>query len=207
MKLGYKISITIITILLVVVTSIGRSYALWTITEKQSDTNLVESGCLNITYNDLTEDGNASSINLNNAYPISDEIGRQLLPYKVTINNTCTIAANYNIYLSSLQDNTLEEEYLKIYFTRINDNTTWGPQLLSDLTITNVDNSLKNTIETEKNIQIKNSYILASGVLNPTESKTYELRMWVSKEASNETMGKIFKSTVYMYSSATENHL
>lgn len=207
MKLRYKICVTIILLLLVVVTSIGRSYALWLITDKQTDTNLVASGCFNITYNDLTEKNNASSINLKNSYPLDDEERGRLTPYKVTITNECTIAAKYNIYLSSLQSNSLDEKYIKIYLTSINDNTSWGPQLIDSMTPFVLDTALKDFLENEKNLQIKNSYILASGVLNPTESKTYELKMWVSKEAPNETMGKSFESLVSMYASATENHL
>ena len=56
-------------------------------------------------------------------------------------------------------------------------------------------------------MRIKNSYVLASGILNPTETKTYELRMWVSEDSTNEVMKKTFKSIVYMEAKATENHL
>lgn len=207
MKLRYKISIAIIILLLVVVSSIGRSYAIWTYTKSQSSSNLVEAGCLNITYNDLKEDGNTSSINLENAYPLSDDVGKQLSPYKVTITNDCTLAASYDIFLSTFSSNALAEDYLKVYFIRTDDNTIWGPQLINSLSVANLNNSLKNTIEKQINEQIKNSYVLASGVLNPSESKTYELRMWVSKTAPNDTMNKSFKSIVYMQAIASNDHL
>ena len=207
MKLGYKISFTIIMILLVITTSVGRSYALWTITEKQTNPNLVETGCLDIAYNDLTEEGLTSSIYLENTFPIDDETGKKLVPYKVTIENKCTLAANYNIYLGSFVSNDLPEKNLKIYFSRIDDNTYWGPQLISSLEIVNTNASVKKKIEEETNEQIKNSYVLASGILNPTETKTYELRMWVSEDSNNEVMKKTFKSIVYMEAVATENHL
>ncbi|MBQ4583378.1 MAG: hypothetical protein IJA94_00575 [Bacilli bacterium] len=207
MRLRYKICITIIMSLLVVVTSIGRSYALWIITEKQSGTNLVASGCLNITYNDLDAEKKSTSINLPNAYPIDDDFGKQLSPYKVTIKNECTLAASYKLYLSSFVSNDLPEKNLKIFVSRVDDNITWGPQLIDDMTSVTIDSSIKNEIEIENNDQIKNSYILSSGVLNPTESKTYELRMWVSKESTNEVMEKTFKSIVFMEAVATENHL
>ena len=75
--------------------------------------------------------------------------------------------------------------------------------------IFNFDSSgtLKSQIEEETNEQIKKSYVLASGILNPTETKTYELRMWVSEDSTNEVMKKTFKSIVYMEAKATENHL
>lgn len=207
MKLKYKVCLTFIIVLLVILTSIGRSYAVWVINEKQTGVNLVETGCLNIVYNDLNKDNISSNITLINTYPIPDSVGKGLTPYKVTIENKCTLAANYNLYLSSFASNDLPEGNLKVYFGRVDDNTVWGPHLLSSMATAIINDSLKKELVVDTGEQIKNSYVLASGILNPTESKTYELRMWVSEESTNEVMKKKFKSIIFMEATAVENHL
>ena len=63
MKLGYKISLFVIGILLAISTSIGSSYALWTITESQENPNEITSGCFSLSYVDEI-DGKSTNIYL-----------------------------------------------------------------------------------------------------------------------------------------------
>ena len=54
---------------------IGTSFALWQLTFRQTGTNVITTGCFNVTL----EDGDA--ISLNNTYPMTDEEGLPLMPY------------------------------------------------------------------------------------------------------------------------------
>ena len=203
LKKKYKISLLLILILLSIASTIAVSYSLWFVTKNQDDTNLVVSGCFDVIYNDLDDNDAATSINLANTYPISDELGMQLNPYKVTIKNNCSIAADYTIALSSTKNNTLGEEYIKVYYKDTKEEN--GPLFFNELNSYEFSNDVKTMIEEEKAIELENSYILASGILNPQDEETYELKMWVKKEATDEAQEKEFTSIVSFEAYATDS--
>ena len=204
MKLKYKVKVILLLIALAIVSVVGRSYALWVITKKQNDTNLIIAGCFEATFNDKDINNLSTNINLTNTYPISDESGIKLTPYVVTIKNTCSIAASYKLSINTLNTNTLDDGFIKLYL--VNAPNNYGPMLFDSLDTYLMEASIKDTIETEKNVSIKNSYVLSTGVLNPTEEETYELRMWVRDDATSEQMSKEFKATVALEAYATANH-
>jgi len=76
MKPRKKILLIIISILSVVLLTIGITYAYWIITKTQTERNLITSGCLDITLTDKTD-----AITLQTQYPITNEKGMQLKPY------------------------------------------------------------------------------------------------------------------------------
>ena len=97
-------------ILLVAITiAVGVTYALWQVTLQQSSSNVITTGCFNVTL----EEGDA--ITLNNAYPITDEEGKELTPYTFTIKNSCNEKASYVINLETIStgDKILSDEYVK----------------------------------------------------------------------------------------------
>ena len=59
---------------------IGVSYAYWRLVIYQTGTNQIASSCFDIT---LTNEQNA--INLQKAYPILDEEGKELTPYTLSV--------------------------------------------------------------------------------------------------------------------------
>ncbi len=69
-----------IGLLMVICITIGVSYAYWRLTLSQTGTNKIMSGCLELT---LTNEENA--INLEDAYPLTDEEGRQTTPYRLSL--------------------------------------------------------------------------------------------------------------------------
>lgn len=201
LKKKYKISALLIMMLLVLLSSLAASYSLWVVTREQPNENLVVSGCFSIIYNDLDSNEESTSINLNNTYPISDELGMQLSPYTVKLKNNCSVAATYTLTLSSINTNTLDDGYINYYLT--NTVATYGPlNVANDLTAYTFNNNIKSTIESEKNVTLKNSYILATGNLNPTDEETYELRLWVKSDAE-DVMEKEFSSVISFEAYAT----
>ena len=96
-------------VLVVIVCVIGVSYAYWRLTLTQTGTNTIASSCLEVS---ITKEENP--INLQKAYPITDEEGLSLTPYTFTITNTCSDYATYEVNLEILNTTTLSEEYVKV---------------------------------------------------------------------------------------------
>jgi len=204
MKNGYKISLLIVAILLAFSMTVGTSYAYWTKTVTQTNTNEVGIGCLKIELNDVVvdKDGNTAStgINLSNAYPISDTKGLSTKPYNLTIKNVCSIDAKYTIYLNTLSSSLLNESKIKYHFIETSPiETSMTPQLITSL---NKFENLNDLIG-ESN-EIFSSYELSSGILkskteNVTDSVNYNLRLWIDESVGNEIMGNTYEAAIMVY--------
>ena len=189
MKMGYRISLLVVGILLAISTTIGSSYALWTITYTQEGTNKVSTGCFNLT----------------NTYPITDENGLKLTPYTVILKNNCSIAATYDLTLTTDLQNTLSESVLKTNLKDITHNIDYSIKLMSNLPKTTLDENMAAEITVNRDITIGNTYSLAKGTLNSNEEVKYELRIWLDESATNETMSKKFTGVVSNTAYATES--
>lgn len=201
MKLKYKLSLLVIAILLAITTTIGSSYAIWVTEVSQSSTNVIKSGCFSLSFVD-TENNVSTSINLKNAYPLTDDKVTNLKPYKVTITNTCSIKAYYELSLNTLVSNTLLDQDIKSDLTNTTTNTNYSKKILTDLDKIALNNVL-NEEAIKKSSQINTSYLLANGLLNPEESVSYELKLWVKGDASNDAMNKKFEAIVGLAAYAT----
>ena len=161
----------IITIILLV---IGISFASWIITLNQTDNNLISSKCFNVT---LSEE---NPINLTNAYPITDTEGGALTPFTFTITNTCNSNASYQVNLEILNTTTLASSEVKVMLD------DGAPALLSSKTVT-----------TKTLDSATTAYILKTGYLDPNESVTYNLRLWIDESSTVEmSANKTFSSKV-----------
>ncbi len=170
----------IITIILLV---IGVSFASWIITLNQTNNNLISSKCFNVT---LSEE---NPINLTGAYPITDTEGRELTPFTFTITNTCNSNASYQVNLEILNTTTLASTEVKVM---LDDGT---PALLSSKTVTTktLDNATT-------------AYILKTGYLDPNESVTYNLRLWIDESSTVEmSANKTFSSKVTVTAGYKDN--
>ena len=142
--------------ILIVLLMIGASYAYWSITHTQTNTNVVHTGCFNISFT------SGSGITMNNALPIKDAEGKTTTPYHFTITNTCNSPASYQINLERLDTSTLASEYVKAVLNK------QGPRLLTKY------DEVETTISTATN-----SYKLYKGTLQPLQTKEYDLRIWM----------------------------
>jgi len=214
MKNRYKISLLVIAILLAFSMTVGTSYAFWTTTVTQTKQNEVAAGCLEIELNDveLDESGNSisTSINLTNAYPMSDTKGLTTKPYSLTIKNTCSINANYTILLNTLSTSALTENHMKYHMIKTSPaETNMTPVLISSITPTILDSAIKTDIGTAVGGEVQNSYIIGNGTLNAeaenvTDSVTYNLRLWIDESVDNEVMENTFEAAVAVYAEATK---
>ena len=156
---------------LIILLGIGFSYSLWNISVSQDTTNLAESKCF-----DLSITNKENNINLDNAYPISNDKGKSLTPYTFTVTNTCDITTQYNINLEVLNSSTLSSKFIDVMFEgNIN--------LLSSYD--NTDKVNTSSIESRK---------LTTGILKSQESKDYSLRLWIDYNTTLEDLNNEIKS-------------
>src|SRR5574344_1724569 len=191
MKKSYKISLLVITLLLVSSLLAGTSYSLWTSTHTQTTTNAVNIGCFTLNF---TESG--SNIKFPNAYPISDAKGLQTTPYEFTITNTCTIASSTSIAINMQSSSTMDSSYLNVAYEE-GSNAVSTPVLLSSLATGEVASGDTGT---------KTSYILKNVTIGASLSKTYKIWLYIPETIGNDAQGKTFNAKVSIANYATDTY-
>lgn len=186
MRRGYKVTLGVLAFLIVCCMFVGSSYALWRVTNYQTSTNLVETGCFNVEFKE-----NSSSIRLDKAYPISNEKGLNTTPYIFKLTNNCSIKAQYNIYLNSLNiaDGTkLGDQYIRYSLKKTGSSVNITNLLSAATKNTDSNKSYFNT--NGKTYDINTSYVLDSGTLDGSlesgKSVEYSLRLWMDSETTIE---------------------
>ncbi len=174
----------IMVILLVLLGTIGISYAYWILTYTQTVVNKVATSCFSLS---LSNEKN--NINLANAYPILDEEGKKLTPYSFTITNTCDLFASYTVNLEMLDDNTMPLKYIN---TLLNNESVTKLSALADA-------------QTTINKAVA-SKTLVKGALGAGDSVDYNLRLWMAEDVTVENtdaMNALFSSKVVVIGSVS----
>ena len=174
-----KISIFIIG-LVIVLTSIGLSYAYWKTTIMGDKGNNVTSGCFNVEMINQKDE-----ITLGSTFPITDAEGLKLKPFSFTLKNTCTIFAHYYVNMEMLEGTTLNSKFVAV---RVNN------EAINTLDTYKVANTSINT-STE-------SRTIAEGYLGADEEVDYTVSFWMDEDATidDDVMNKIFKSKIVINS-------
>jgi len=183
-----KVTIAIISVIALVLVIIGITYAYWLVTETQERENIITTGCLDITLN-----GEANEIKLQNQFPMTDEDGLKLTPYEFTIINNCNTEVDYQINLESFDTVDLEEiskNALKVaIYKEGTEASSVTPALLSSYAET--DTMVENAISANK---LLIDTLGAKGSNN--ESSSYNLLIWIDKDAPISEMKKSFTSKI-----------
>ena len=178
-----KRKITMLVILGIVLL-IGISYAIWQMVFVQSNPNLLSNSCFTTAFIE------GEAIDLNNAFPMTNNESKTLSPFTFTIKNTCDLAAQYQINLEVLPttpDSPLSNEYVR---SSLNNS---GGNILTDLS------EVETTIPTATK-----SYMLKTGTLPSGASVTYDLRLWMDEDTPLiEGQNKVFKSKIVIITSPT----
>ncbi len=113
-----KKRVLILVVSLIGITGIivGVSLAFFSVGGSQETANTFTSGCLSISLTDESD-----SINLTNAYPVTDVEGLEGTSYDFTITNNCDSPTNYQINLESLNQvsNSLNADYIKVALSSV----------------------------------------------------------------------------------------
>ncbi len=197
MRSGYKITLGILTIMILVTLTIGTSYSYYSVASTQENPNELTTTCFDVSFSE-----GSSSINLAATYPMSEASANSLSPYTFTITNTCTTEnatdpINYVVTLNTLTANTptLPLNLLRVRLDETSPSSVTGTSaLLSDVPPYTLGESLKTSEG------IDTSYNLVEGTLAPGESVTYNLRLWIDESAGKDVMNDSFTGRVLVYS-------
>ena len=148
----------LIVLILVLFVSIGKeTYALFT-SEVSSVVQNYGTGTLKLSYS-------STVININSAYPMSNEEGMNTGSGIITITNTGTLAYKFDVKIDVSSSSTLSSDLIKVSVDEQN------PALLS----------------------MDGNVIIRDIVLNPGSSRSFALKLWIDgKATSSDVLGKKF---------------
>ena len=187
------IILSILAILIVVVLSIGITTAFMKPVEQGGNlTEISLSSCAKIK---LT---GTSSVNLSNSYPMSRNRGFQTTPYSFTVTSYCETFVGFNLYIATLNTNTIEASNIRYILTSKGSKEVVSEGLLSEAT--NGASDFDDALKTELNAGLKGTYGSIYKIYNDSISlkgnKEYDLYLFVDENATNTTMGKTFSAGV-----------
>ena len=173
-----------IGLLITVTILIGVTYAYYRLYKTQTNDNVIGTrSCLDTSF---TED--TSEIILSDAFPIDDSAGLQEDPFSFTLTNNCDSYVDVQITLYSEYRTSTSSTYLKDDYVKVNLSpkgaTTGTSNILSSLSLGDIDTTRK-------------AYILEETGLKGNETKSYDLRLWMNSETTNEQgLNKTWKGKI-----------
>ena len=187
------IIIGILSIIIVILLSLGLTKAFMKPVEQGG--NLTEISLESCAKIKLT---GTSSINLSSSYPMSRNRGLQTTPYSLTVTSYCDSYVGFNLYIATLNTNTLTDENIHYILTEKGSKTAVVEGILSSATDGSSDFS--DTDKTELNTGLKGTYSKIYKIHNTTVAlkgnKQYDLYLFVDESSTNTSMNKTFKAGV-----------
>ena len=187
------IIIGILSIIIVILLSLGLTKAFMKPVEQGG--NLTEISLESCAKIKLT---GTSSINLSSSYPMSRNRGLQTTPYSLTVTSYCDSYVGFNLYIATLNTNTLTDENIHYILTEKGSKTAVVEGILSSATDGSSDFS--DTDKTELNTGLKGTYSSIYKIHNTTVAlkgnKQYDLYLFVDESSTNTSMKKTFKAGV-----------
>ena len=187
------IIIGILSIIIVILLSLGLTKAFMKPVEQGG--NLTEISLESCAKIKLT---GTSSINLSSSYPMSRNRGLQTTPYSLTVTSYCDSYVGFNLYIATLNTNTLTDENIHYILTEKNSKNAVVEGILSSATDGSSDFS--DTDKTELNTGLKGTYGSIYKIHNTTVAlkgnKQYDLYLFVDESSTNTSMNKTFKAGV-----------
>ena len=149
-------------LVLVLLVSIGKeTYALFT-NEVSSVVQSYGTGTLKLSYSN-------TSINLDNAYPLTDKDGMNQDVNTITITNTGTLAYKFNVILDPSSDSTISSSLIRV----------------------SMDGESPATLSSDGNV------IIRDVILNPGSSRTFTIKLWInSNTSSSAILNKKFSASL-----------
>ena len=187
------IIIGILSIIIVILLSLGLTKAFMKPVEQGG--NLTEISLESCAKIKLT---GTSSINLSSSYPMSRNRGLQTTPYSLTVTSYCDSYVGFNLYIATLNTNTLTDENIHYILTEKGSKTAVVEGILSSATDGSSDFS--DTDKTELNTGLKGTYGSIYKIHNTSVAlkgnKQYDLYLFVDESSTNTSMNKTFKAGV-----------
>ena len=203
------IALVVIGILIIICVVLGITYSFMRpINETSSITSVSLNSCANITLTDTGE-----SIDLENTYPMSRNRALQTTPYTFTVSSTCPDSTGFNIYIATLNTNTLDASNIHYIITEQGNTNVIAEGILSeapnglsdfqDYEISDLNNGINGTYGSIYRLYTR-------GIQEGTEV-SYDLYLYIDESVTNETMGQTFRAGVAIktsdYDFATVNEI
>ncbi len=189
------ILLSIISILIVVTIVLGVTYSFMKADiESSSVTEVSLKSCAKITLKDTDV-----SINLNNTYPMSKNKALQTTPYTFTVSSSCENYVGFNLYLATLNTNTLDASNIHYIITYNGSKDILAEGILSNAT--NAENEFSNEEKTQLNSGINGTYSSIYKLYNASiplqGEKSYDLYLYVDGDVTDaSTMNKSFNAGI-----------
>ena len=189
-----RIILIIIFIIILIIAVIGASYAAIFYSKTGEKINTVTTGTLMMSYSE-----NSNGINLVDAVPMSDEVGkslseeRQYFDFSVsaTINENSNVMLNYIITAVKDVSSNLPDNAIKVYLTDVTSGIE--TQVLAPTNVSLL--ALTDNISDAPNGQ----YVLLNSNFNKTETRQYRLRMWIDNNYSLPDDIRTYKIRINVY--------
>lgn len=169
----------LIAIVITLVTCLSTTYAFFIYKEYGNNASL-ESGTIKIAFSN----GN-NYLNVENFYPVNDEIG-MISPYysDFTVNSTSDdVNIKYEIQIVPNSDNTIDTQYIKVYLTDQSDNEIITVKNYNDLSVASYN---------------EDSKIVYTDTVLGSISKDFRLRVWIDENYVSN-VAQDFGFTIYLY--------
>ena len=188
--------LSVLGVAILVVAVVGVSFAAFSYSKTGEQVNTITTGTITMSYSETT-----NGINLTNALPMTDAVGRKLKEenqyFDFTVNATISgnTTINYAITATKESDSTIPDTGVKVYLTDMDgdaDTEIVPPTKVSELDVTASDVSGAPD----------DQYLLTSNTFNASSSHDYRLRMWVADDYVVGTDAQTYKLRVNVYGTA-----
>ena len=189
------ILLSVISILIVVTIVLGITYSFMQANiESSSVTEVSLSSCAKITLSDT-----GASINLNNTNPISKNRALQTTPYTFTVTSDCENYVGFDLYLATLNTNTLVDSSVHYIITRNGSKDILAEGILSEAT--NALSEFTSDDQNQLNVGINGTFGTIYKLYNddiPLQGEvSYDLYLYIDSEVTDaSTMGKTFNAGI-----------
>lgn len=179
-----KIFIIIICLFIFIIMVIGVSMATITYTREKKSINTISTGNIYLNY---TEDTNG--INITNAYPMADDVGRiltnedQYFDFTVEAAISGDVTASYEVAAEKEVASTLNNDDVKLYLEKKVDDSYVEVMAPKNFT------PLKKSTDLGT---MAGSMLLDSDTVSKTSTINYRLRMWVDSDTILDNLEKTF---------------
>ena len=211
MKNKKSLVLSVIAVVMLLVITIGVSYAFFSYTKKGTTENSIKTGTITFLYTEVT--GVGKGIKIEDSLPISDDQGKLLtgsgnvFEFKITSDTLSNTSIPYEVTARKSSNSTLDEKAVKVYLTEVD-----GEE--SELLLDNYSNLKETDTNVPEGIVEKTLYKGKVPANTTKYEKNFKLRMWldegvdfspVKDDSGNDTYpynGKTFTLTVNVYANA-----
>ena len=152
---------------------VGSSYAIFSDVSDQGDYNTVTAGTLQLSYEDT------QSLSLSNLYPVSDVEGMTGEGYTFTVRNIGTLPSDYKVMI--------QDDEAMIQADGCSDHLM--PKANIKISVDGGMPFLLSSIE-------ESNYMITTGNLQPGDSVTHVVKVWIDEASGNEILGTHFHGKV-----------